>query len=346
MNSLQRVQALIGNQSVDHLPVQPILMMYAALHAGMSYRDYVLDGSKLAEAQLRTAGDYGIDCVQTISDPARELTDIAGDGSIDWTDSGPVINEARAALRDKATLATLEVPDPGGGGRMNDRLEAIRILRDAGRGEISIVGWIEGPLALGAELRGLSRLLEDFYEDPEFVVDLLDFTSRVGSAFWEPQVQAGADTIGMSDAAASLISPAMYERFVFPVQARVLASIKAKRPDVVARLHMCGRITHLLPQVALLPVDVFELDFPVDLALARQYLGPDRVILGNVSTVGVMLSGTPDEVYAAAAACHAACGDRHIVGTGCEVSPNTPPENLHALVAYARDHAPQSGGHR
>jgi uroporphyrinogen-III decarboxylase len=28
------------------------------------------------------------------------------------------------------------------------------------------------------------------------------------------------------------------------------------------------------------------------------------------------------------------------VGTGCEVSPETPAENLRALVAYAHDHAP------
>jgi uroporphyrinogen-III decarboxylase len=53
-----------------------------------------------------------------------------------------------------------------------------------------------------------------------------------------------------------------------------------------------------------------------------------------------MLRGTPEDVLRAAAACHAASGSRHIVGTGCEVPPETPPENLRALVAYARDHRP------
>jgi uroporphyrinogen-III decarboxylase len=91
-----------------------------------------------------------------------------------------------------------------------------------------------------------------------------------------------------------------------------------------------------------LPVDIFELDFPVDLAAARAVLGPDRVILGNVSTVKEMLTGTPEEVYAAAAECHRICGPAHIVGTGCEVPPETPPENLRALAAYARQHAPDA----
>ena len=54
----------------------------------------------------------------------------------------------------------------------------------------------------------------------------------------------------------------------------------------------------------------------------------------------IMTDAAKKEVYQAAAACHRLCGPRHIVGTGCEVSPETPPENLRALVAYARDHAP------
>ena len=65
-----------------------------------------------------------------------------------------------------------------------------------------------------------------------------------------------------------------------------------------------------------------------------------RQILGNVNTVEVMLTGSPEEVYEAAAECHRIGGPNHVVGTGCEVAPETPPENLHALVAYARDHAP------
>lgn len=103
---------------------------------------------------------------------------------------------------------------------------------------------------------------------------------------------------------------------------------------------MCGRTTDLLPIRARLPVDIVGLDLPVDLDTAREVLGPDRVILGNVSTVGEMLRGTPDEVDRAAAACHAACGPRHIVGTGCAVPPETPPDNLRALVAYAQEHQP------
>lgn len=76
------------------------------------------------------------------------------------------------------------------------------------------------------------------------------------------------------------------------------------------------------------------------LETARQILGPDRVILGNVSTIDDLLNGTPDDVYNAAAYCHKVCGRYHIVGAGCEVSPRTPPEKLRAMVRYALEHKP------
>jgi uroporphyrinogen-III decarboxylase len=137
-----------------------------------------------------------------------------------------------------------------------------------------------------------------------------------------------------------MMSPQHYETFIYPAQRRVVEDIKATRPDVIVRIHMCGATDHLLETMKELPADVWELDFPVDLVHARSVLGPDRIVLGNVSTVKEMLSGSPEDVYEAAAECHRICGPRHIVGTGCEVSPETPPENVRALVAYARDHAP------
>ena len=341
MDSQERVRDLVGGEAVDRLPVQPLIMQLAARHAGIHYNDYVTDARRLAEAQMRLADDFGIDCLMTCSDPARELIDIAGDDdSVEWADSGPAIVESRAVLVDKARLATLQVPDPMAPGRMQERVRSIEIMREAAGSGASIVGWVEGPLALAAEMRGLSALMLDLYEDPGFLADLFDFTSQVAMAYWKPQVEAGADTIGMSDAAASMMSPQHYEQFVFPTQQRIVEDVKAQRPDVIVRLHMCGRTDDLLPTMRQLPVDIYELDFPVDLKHARDILGPDEVILGNISTVAEMLTGTPDEVYAAAAECHRICGPMHIVGTGCEVPPETPPENLHALVAYARDHAP------
>lgn len=84
MDMIERIQGVIDGQPLDRLPAQPMLMMFAAKNAGMSYLEYTRDGRNMAEAQLRLWKDYGVDCLLTCSDPAREVIDIAGEGSIDW----------------------------------------------------------------------------------------------------------------------------------------------------------------------------------------------------------------------------------------------------------------------
>ncbi len=338
MRALERVQNVVAGKPVDRLSAQPMIMMLAAKHLGVSFLDYTRDGGLMAAGQLKIAEDFDIDCLLTCSDPAREVVDIAGEDSIEWLlDQGPVINEEKAALADPARLRQFRVPDPMGGGRMQDRIKAIEIMRRAVGDEKSVVGWVEGPLALGAELRGLNRIMSDFLDEPGFVDDLLDFASEVALCYAEAQIQAGADTIGMSDAAASMMGPKHYARFLHARQGRVFREIKRRHPNILTRQHICGQTGPILDKMKELAVDIYELDFPVDLAQAKPVLG-DRVISGNVSTVTTLLNGTPEEVYSAAGHCHAACGPRYIVGSGCEVSPLTPPENLRALVRYAHEH--------
>jgi len=341
LTQIERVRRVIRGEPVDRLPAQPMSMMFAAHNAGMPFIEYTKDGRNMAEAQLKLAADFGLDCLLTCSDPAREVIDIAGEGSVDWfTDQGPAINESRAALQDIARFDTFKLPDPLGGGRMHDRVKAIEIMRRCGGPDVSIVGWIEGPLALAAELRGINAIMEDFFDEPDFVRALLAFCADVAIIYAPAQIAAGADTMGMSDAAASLIGPKFYEEFLWPEQKRVLDTLEKNHPNVIRRLHMCGKTDALIPKMRELPVDIYEIDFPANLSNARSGLGPDRTIEGNVSTITDLFEGTPEKVYEACRRCHTISGRYHIVGAGCEISPLTPPENLRAMIAYAREHTP------
>jgi MtaA/CmuA family methyltransferase len=342
MNALERVRKTVAGEPVDRLCVQPMVMMFAAKHLGVPYIDYTRDGRIMAEAQLKAAEDFELDAVITCSDAAREVIDIAGEGSVTWLeDQGPVIDESRPALAQKDRLASCEVPDPAAPGRMHDRIIALEIMHRALGGERSIVGWIEGPLALAQELRGLNLVMMDLLEDPDFVQRLLDFTAAVAMRYADAQVAAGADTIAMSDAAASMIGPDLYEQFLFPRQLQVMEHVKQNHPEVLTRLHMCGNTDPLIATMRRLPVDIYEIDFPAHLDHVREKLGPDRVISGNVSTITDLFEGTPESVYAACGRCHRQSGRHHIVNAGCEVAPATPPENLRAMVRYAKDHRPE-----
>ncbi|MDR3709635.1 MAG: uroporphyrinogen decarboxylase family protein [Capsulimonadaceae bacterium] len=339
MNSVERINALLRGEPCDRLPIQPLVMLFAAKHAGIPFGDYCRDGRLMARVQKQFAEDFQVDVLTTCSDPAREVIDIAGEGSVAWfDDQPPAIAEDRAALTDKKRFDKFRLPDPTKPGRMNDRLVGIDIMVKQCSPRKSICGWVEGPLALAAELRGINNIMTDFIDDPEFVNKLLEFTADVAILYGKVQAAHGVDTIAMSDAAASLIGPRLYREFLLPQQRRVLAALKSF--GVITRLHMCGQTGALIGDMRTLPVDIFELDFPVDLAMARQNLGPDKAILGNVSTIAELLNGTPESVSASAERCHNVCGRYHVVGAGCEISPLTPPDNLKALVSYGLTHKP------
>ena len=174
MTSRERVLAHLEGSPVDRLPLMPITMMLASDFIGARYRDYCTNYQVMVEGQIRTSEAFGFDYVNTMSDPAREAADCGAVVQL-YDNQPPAIVEDQARLTDKTALATLKVPDPLGGGRMHDRVKAAALFKEKLRGERLIEGWIEGPCAEAADLRGINNLMLDFYDDPAFVRDLFEF---------------------------------------------------------------------------------------------------------------------------------------------------------------------------
>ena len=156
--------------------------------------------------------------------------------------------------------------------------------------------------------------------------------TEVAIIFARGQREAGADLMGVGDAASSLIGPEIFERFVFPHHVRLVSELRAM--GLKTRSHICGNTTGICEARGRIGYDILDFDSQVSLDLVRQKLGPTPVLLGNIPTVDVMERGTPGDVYQAAAACHAASGNNYILSAGCEVPRSTPTENMEALRAY------------
>lgn len=337
MTGRERILATIEGRPVDRLAVMPITMMFAADQVGAPYRAYATDHRVLVEGQLRTAERFDIDHVSAISDPAREAADCGA--AVHYFDNQPPsLDESRPLLADRADLARLRRPRPDGGGRMTDRIEGVRLLRQKVGADKLVEGWVEGPCAEAADLRGISTLMLDFMDDEAFVHDLFAFCVEMAGEFAEAQIQAGADLIGVGDAAASLVGPAIYEQFVLPHERRLVERIHAAGGRV--RLHICGNSRAILAAAATLGCDIVDIDFLVPMDAARALTGPGQVLLGNLDPVRSLRDGTPQRIARETAECHRAAGQRFIVGAGCEVPRDTPPEHLRAMLDYAR----QAGG--
>jgi len=333
MNGYETTIAVLEGRPAERPPLMPITMMLAADLLGVPYRRYVTEYETLVEAQILTAETYNFDYVSCISDPAREAADCGATVEI-FEDQPPAIDEINALLGDKSRLDTLEAPDPmKPGSRMRDRVDAAALFRERVGGKLLIEGWIEGPCAESADLRGINTLMVDFYDDPDFIRRLFDFTLDLGIKFAKAQVDAGVDIIGLGDAAASLIGPDLYEEFVFPYEKRLIDAIHEMGSKV--RLHICGNISAILGPVGKLGADMIDIDSMVSLADCRSQMPASTVLAGNIDPVAVLRNGTPDEVTAALSACRSDAVNNYIVAAGCEVPRDTPRENIEAMCRFA-----------
>jgi MtaA/CmuA family methyltransferase len=325
MNSLERLNRRLRGESVDRPPNMDILMTFAAHHIGKNLCSYYLDHRVLVDANLSVVDDFNLDIVQAISDPFREACDFGLEVEFP-TDNLPVNRKPFLAARED--IRNLVAPDPASGPRMRDRLEAIRLFRQKVGGEIPIMGWVEGALAEAADLRSVYLTMTDLVRSPEWLEELLEICVQVEIAFARLQVQAGADIIGLGDALASQISPAMYRRFALPYEQRIFQAVHEM--GALARLHICGNTNRIISDMVESGADIIDLDWMVDMQYAIGKFGDRVSFLGNVNPVAVMLQGTPEKVFNATTACMKAGGVRAISGAGCEIPDGTPIENLDA----------------
>lgn len=328
MNSYERYMKMLKGEPVDIVPRVPILMQFAAEYIGSNYGAFASDYRVLVEANRRCAEDFGMDQLSTISDPYRETQGFGA--MIEFLHDG-VPKCVTPPLAHSKDFTLLKQPDPLLSERMLDRVQAIQAFKKQYDGIYSIMGWIEGPAAEAADLRGVINFLTDILDDTLFCEALMDRCVEVGIAFAKAQIQAGADTIGIGDAIASQVSPRIYAALIQPREKLLVQAIHAM--GALVRLHICGNITHLLPGITNLGIDILDVDHMVDMATVRKSVGSTVVITGNLDPVEDIFKGNAQSIRDAVQRCHDAVGTPYMVNAGCEIPSGTPLENLHALCA-------------
>jgi uroporphyrinogen-III decarboxylase len=218
----------------------------------------------------------------------------------------------------------------------------LRHVRDRAP-DVSVHGEVFSPFSQLMELLNFEAGLIALVDEPEKVEACLAALTEGTIELMGILARAGADAILVSSAfaGAGFISPAQYSRFVLPFEGRAIRTFQESFPDVPVYTHTCGAIgdrLELMIETGTRGIDT--LDPPplgnVELADARQRLGPRVFIKGNIDPVGTMLQGTPEDVRRDAQARIAVAGPgSYILSTACSVAPATPPENIAQLRVAA-----------
>jgi len=345
MNSLERVRLAASGRVADRVPVGPYLANWTARWAGIPLSRYCTDGRAMAEAQLQAWERLGQDIIFPDSDNYYLAE---GFGCVAHIPEDDIPTLAQPAVERLEQVFDLEVPDPQRDGRMPVILEAIERIHAQVGDEVAIRVPGTGPFALASYLIGMGPFLTELAlvhhglhtAHREVLEHMLDLTTEALIRFGLAELRAGAHVIQCGDslASCSVISPDMYRTWVLPRHQRVFRAWK--EAGALTVLHICGKNTHALELFAQTGADIVAVDHLVDLRLAKETIGDRVCLIGNLDPVETMLRGTPAEVEQRARACleAAAAGGGYILGTGCEVPPDTPVENLEALVRVGQAH--------
>ena len=327
MTGLERTLDFLAGKPVDRQPFHPIIMRWAARYAGVKYRDFCLDYRANAMAMIKCADDFGIDWVTVMSDPWTEAEALGI--TVEYPeDDLPIDTGGR--LPDLEAAASLLPYNPLAHARCVNRINEIRELKRLSGGRYFIVGWVEGPVAAYADVRGLTEASIDFLDDPEACGKAMDVIVESAMAFITLQVEAGAHCIGIGDAFCSQIGPGPYMELAFEREKRLVDHIHSL--GAKAKLHVCGNTAPIMKDMIATGADILDVDHLVpDMGAFLEALSPTQVFSGKSDPVSIVQNGTTAQIVESVRKCRAESGGRVIVSAGCEVPPDTSLENMRAF---------------
>lgn len=223
-------------------------------------------------------------------------------------------------------------PDLTERGRIPLIFDVTSILRKKVGEEVPLIAGMEGPASLASRLIGTYNFLTWTLRKPETLKECLEVTGAACSRYTEMLYEAGADAVCIVDGIAGpdMLDPKDFEIFMRPEYEKFCRAGKG-----IKLIHICGNSTPILKSISECGFQGISIEEKVtDLRAAKKLVGGKTSLIGNLSSSGIMLNGTCEEIKTEAKKCLEEGID--ILAPGCGIAPKTPTKNIRALIE-ARD---------
>lgn len=230
-------------------------------------------------------------------------------------------------VREVSDLNQYKSVDPIYDGRVWVFLETIRILKR--RLPIPVGAYVIGPFTLAGLLMGANQIALATIEDPGLVHATCNFAERVVISYARALQDAGADMICILDPTCVMLSPDAYDTFCGPPVENAIRQVAS--PIII---HICGNTTHLIEAMCRTGAQGLSIGNLVDAPGIAPRVPGETVIFGNVSPIGTMLNGTPEDVRRETTELLDSMRgyDNFVPATGCDLPAGTPLANIGAFV--------------
>jgi len=247
---------------------------------------------------------------------------------------GPVIEQP---LRSRKSVDALQTHRSSELGYVSESIR--QVVKHFGD-KLPVIGFCGAPFTLasymieGGGSRNYVHTKKMMYTDPGAWDALMGKLVDVLAAYSLEQARAGADALQIFDSWVGCLSVEDYGRYVLPHARELVQRLKAAGIPII---YFGTDTAVLLPSMKQTGADVIGVDWRIPLDRAWHSLNFDGAIQGNLDPV--VLFADQKELRTRTAAILSQIGGRagHIFNLGHGILPETPVENVRALVNFVRE---------
>ena len=316
------------------------------MKAGNSFMGLATNVQYATEVTLQPLDRYALDAAILFSD-ILTVPDAMGLGLSFGAGEGPRFAHP---LRDEAAVMALQVPDLN---KLRYVFDAVTSIRKALNGRVPLIGFSGSPWTLacymveGAGSDDYRLVKTMLYSRPDLMQRILDINTQAVTAYLNAQIDAGAQAVMVFDSWGGVLADGAFQRFSLDHTRRVVQGLHREKDGVrIPVIVFTKGGGPWLQQIAEIGADVVGLDWTVNLQAARQQVGANVALQGNLDPN--VLFAPPEVVAVEARAVLDAFGrpqradgswDGHIFNLGHGISQYTPPEHVSALVEAVHSHS-------
>lgn len=301
---------------------------YRAVRARTSFLELCRNPQLCSEVMCTAVTRLGVDAAIIFSDLLPILEPMGMELEFAQGE-GPLIHNPVREAGDVDRIVELESVEA-----LHFVIETVRQTRADLPEAIPLIGFAGAPFTLasyaieGGASRSFLYTKTLMYRDEAAFSALMERLARAVARYLNAQIAAGAQAVQLFDSWVGCLGPDDYRRYVLPHTRRLIESLTPGVPVI----HFATGNPSLVPLLSEAGGSVIGVDWRISLAEAWSAIGYDRAIQGNLDPM-VLLAGRAEIRRRAKIILDQAAGrPGHIFNLGHGVVPQTPPENVIALV--------------
>lgn len=254
-----------------------VLPEYRALRArAKDFKTMIKNPEMAAEATIQPVDRFGVDAAIIFSD-ILVVPEAMGLSYEMAEEKGPVFP---TPIANEDDIKRLRIPEVNSD--LSYTLDAIRLVKETLNGKVPLIGFAGAPWTIFAYMvegkgsKTFSQARKMLYAQPNLSHKLLDLITESTTAYLNAQIEAGADVIQIFDSWAGVLPPGQYREFSLRYMEKICRKLTV--PVIVF-----GKGAGFsLMDFGELPCQAVGLDWNIDPVIAREAIGDEKVLQGNL----------------------------------------------------------------